>query len=79
MSQCHEFRLEGLREGLKDATRKLGSLDLKITAARSQKDKTLEVSTRIYTISDGNFVNTRKTNGLFTSLSSFTIYFVTSF
>ena len=36
----------------------LGRLDLKFTAAMSQKDKTLEVTARVYIVFDGNSVNT---------------------
>ena len=57
----------------------LGRLDLKFTAARSQKDKTLEVTPWVYTVSNGNSVNTWKINGLFNSPGSFITYFVTSF
>ena len=57
----------------------LGSLDLKFTAARSQKDKTLDVTARVYMVSNGRSVNTWKINGLFNSPGSFTTYFVTSF
>ena len=38
----------------------MGGLDLKFMAARSKKDKTLEDTARVYTVPDGNFVNTSK-------------------
>ena len=47
----------GATRGVNGWHRQLGTVNLNLTAARSQEDKNLEVTKRVYMVSDGNFVN----------------------
>ena len=54
----------GATRGVNGCHKQLGSVNLNLTVARSQKDKTLEVIARVYMVSDGNFVITWKIKGI---------------
>ena len=69
----------GATRGVSGCHKQLGSANLNLTAARNQEGKSLEVTAWVYMVSDGNFVNIWKINGLFTLQGSFITYFATRF
>ena len=69
----------GATRGANGCHRQLGSVNLNLTAARSQEDKNPRSYRTVYMVSDGNFVNTWKINKLFSSQESFITNFVMSY